>query len=205
MFQKLSRNIWYLLRTIWYFCIVLTSYVGRICNYFRKMHMICSPRFFIWSKPINVIVYDILYHRSVDIIDNTFNLMLLALLVYFAMLFCLQGFLIVNVSWWRKFSFYNNIKLPQFLSAMEAKKVIYSRYLFQFLMQITRTRPKGNEFKILKWISQTKNADRKYINVSRSLTGAATRFLLCEYVGSFRFLLIHSVICACTAWSGRFL
>ncbi|XP_018399010.1 PREDICTED: odorant receptor Or2-like [Cyphomyrmex costatus] len=35
--------------------------------------------------------------RSVDIIDNTFNLMLLALLVFFAMLFCLQGFLIVNI------------------------------------------------------------------------------------------------------------
>ncbi|KYN43792.1 Odorant receptor 43a, partial [Trachymyrmex septentrionalis] len=35
--------------------------------------------------------------RSVDIIDNTFNLMLLTLLVFFAMLFCLQGFLIVNI------------------------------------------------------------------------------------------------------------
>ncbi|XP_011879047.1 PREDICTED: odorant receptor Or2-like [Vollenhovia emeryi] len=35
--------------------------------------------------------------RSVDVIDNTFNLMLLALLVYFAMLFCLQGFLIVTI------------------------------------------------------------------------------------------------------------
>lgn len=63
----------------------------------------CSARYFIWSKPIiNVTVYDILYRRSVDIIDNTFNLMLLALLVYFAMLFCLQGFLLVNVSWWTR-------------------------------------------------------------------------------------------------------
>ncbi|KAL6268505.1 hypothetical protein P5V15_001637 [Pogonomyrmex californicus] len=35
--------------------------------------------------------------RSVDIIDNTFNLMLLALLMFFATLFCLQGFLIVNI------------------------------------------------------------------------------------------------------------
>ncbi|XP_071567147.1 odorant receptor Or2-like [Temnothorax nylanderi] len=35
--------------------------------------------------------------RSVDVIDNTFNLMLLTLLVYFAMLFCLQGFLIVTI------------------------------------------------------------------------------------------------------------
>ncbi|XP_067209502.1 odorant receptor 10-like isoform X1 [Linepithema humile] len=35
--------------------------------------------------------------RSVDVIDNTFNLMLLALLVFFAMLFCLQGFLIVSI------------------------------------------------------------------------------------------------------------
>ncbi|KAL0113211.1 hypothetical protein PUN28_012409 [Cardiocondyla obscurior] len=34
--------------------------------------------------------------RSIDVIDNTFNLMLLTLLVFFAMLFCLQGFLIVN-------------------------------------------------------------------------------------------------------------
>ncbi|XP_025267021.1 odorant receptor 43a [Camponotus floridanus] len=35
--------------------------------------------------------------RSVDVIDNTFNLMLLALLVYFAMLFCVQGFLLVTI------------------------------------------------------------------------------------------------------------
>ncbi|KAL0113212.1 hypothetical protein PUN28_012409 [Cardiocondyla obscurior] len=35
--------------------------------------------------------------RSIDVIDNTFNLMLLTLLVFFAMLFCLQGFLIVNI------------------------------------------------------------------------------------------------------------
>ncbi|KAF3054588.1 Odorant receptor 134 [Nylanderia fulva] len=35
--------------------------------------------------------------RSVDVIDNTFNLMLLSLLVYFAMLFCVQGFLLVSM------------------------------------------------------------------------------------------------------------
>ncbi|XP_032681353.1 uncharacterized protein LOC116848900 [Odontomachus brunneus] len=35
--------------------------------------------------------------RSIEIIDDTFNLMLLALVLYFAILFCLQGFLIVNV------------------------------------------------------------------------------------------------------------
>ncbi|KAL6268506.1 hypothetical protein P5V15_001638 [Pogonomyrmex californicus] len=35
--------------------------------------------------------------RSIDIIDNTFNLMLLALLIYFAILFCLQGFLIISI------------------------------------------------------------------------------------------------------------
>ncbi|XP_050445050.1 odorant receptor 43a-like [Cataglyphis hispanica] len=35
--------------------------------------------------------------RSVDIIDKTFNLMLLALLVYFGILFCLQGFLIISM------------------------------------------------------------------------------------------------------------
>ncbi|XP_072757062.1 odorant receptor 10-like [Anoplolepis gracilipes] len=35
--------------------------------------------------------------RSVDVIDSTFNLMLLALLVYFAMLFCVQGFLLVTI------------------------------------------------------------------------------------------------------------
>ncbi|XP_029159453.1 odorant receptor 43a-like [Nylanderia fulva] len=35
--------------------------------------------------------------RSVEIIDKTFNLMLLALLVYFGILFCLQGFLIINM------------------------------------------------------------------------------------------------------------
>ncbi|XP_011173574.2 odorant receptor 43a [Solenopsis invicta] len=47
--------------------------------------------------------------RSVDILDNTFNSMLLALLVFFASLFALQGFLIVSivdgtatdVSFWR--------------------------------------------------------------------------------------------------------
>ncbi|EFN74825.1 hypothetical protein EAG_12237, partial [Camponotus floridanus] len=37
-----------------------------------------------------------LIRLSVDVIDNTFNLMLLALLVYFAMLFCVQGFLLVT-------------------------------------------------------------------------------------------------------------
>ncbi|XP_019886507.1 odorant receptor 43a isoform X2 [Ooceraea biroi] len=35
--------------------------------------------------------------RSVDVIENTFNLMLLALLVYFTILFCLQGFLIISI------------------------------------------------------------------------------------------------------------
>ncbi|XP_011879046.1 PREDICTED: odorant receptor 43a-like [Vollenhovia emeryi] len=35
--------------------------------------------------------------RCVDVIDNTFNLMLLALLMYFAVLFCLQGFVIVTM------------------------------------------------------------------------------------------------------------
>ncbi|XP_032681757.1 odorant receptor 13a-like [Odontomachus brunneus] len=35
--------------------------------------------------------------RSIKIIDDIFNLMLLGLLLYFAILFCLQGFLIVNV------------------------------------------------------------------------------------------------------------
>ncbi|XP_032681322.1 uncharacterized protein LOC116848872 [Odontomachus brunneus] len=35
--------------------------------------------------------------RSIEIIDDTFNLMLLGLIFYFAILFCLQGFLIVNV------------------------------------------------------------------------------------------------------------
>ncbi|XP_036147442.1 odorant receptor Or2-like, partial [Monomorium pharaonis] len=46
--------------------------------------------------------------RSVDVIDNTFNSMLLTLLVFFGMLFCSQGFLIVSildgttdVSFWR--------------------------------------------------------------------------------------------------------
>ncbi|XP_011173573.2 odorant receptor 43a [Solenopsis invicta] len=47
--------------------------------------------------------------RSVDVIENTFNSMLLTLLVFFGMLFCVQGFLIVsiidgtttNVSFWR--------------------------------------------------------------------------------------------------------
>lgn len=36
--------------------------------------------------------------RSVDVIDNTFNLMLLALLLFFGVLFCMQGFLIISVS-----------------------------------------------------------------------------------------------------------
>ncbi|XP_011879515.1 PREDICTED: odorant receptor Or2-like isoform X2 [Vollenhovia emeryi] len=35
--------------------------------------------------------------RCVEIIDDTFNLMLLGLLFFFAILFCLQGFLIINV------------------------------------------------------------------------------------------------------------
>ncbi|XP_032681326.1 uncharacterized protein LOC116848875 [Odontomachus brunneus] len=35
--------------------------------------------------------------RSIKIIDDTFNLMLLAMVLYFAILFCLQGFLMVNV------------------------------------------------------------------------------------------------------------
>ncbi|XP_025264294.1 odorant receptor 43a-like [Camponotus floridanus] len=35
--------------------------------------------------------------RSVDVIDHTFNLMLLALLMYFAILFCVQGFLLVTI------------------------------------------------------------------------------------------------------------
>ncbi|XP_067209503.1 uncharacterized protein [Linepithema humile] len=88
--------------------------------------------------------------RSVDVIDNTFNLMLLALLVFFAMLFCLQGFLIVSVSC-----------------------------------------RKGGELFFQKF-------------VIRSLTGKAI-FLICEYVGLFQFLLIHSFTCACTAWSEKFL
>lgn len=36
--------------------------------------------------------------RSADVIEDTFNLMLLALLLYFTTLFCLQGFLIISVS-----------------------------------------------------------------------------------------------------------
>ncbi|XP_014470225.1 PREDICTED: odorant receptor 43a-like [Dinoponera quadriceps] len=35
--------------------------------------------------------------RSVDVIDNTFNLMLLALLMFFGVLFCMQGFLIISI------------------------------------------------------------------------------------------------------------
>ncbi|XP_032681315.1 odorant receptor Or2-like [Odontomachus brunneus] len=35
--------------------------------------------------------------RSIQIIDDTFNLMLLGLIFFFGVLFCLQGFLIVNV------------------------------------------------------------------------------------------------------------
>ncbi|XP_032681314.1 odorant receptor Or2-like [Odontomachus brunneus] len=35
--------------------------------------------------------------RSIQIIDDTFNLMLLGIVLYFGILFCLQGFLIVNV------------------------------------------------------------------------------------------------------------
>ncbi|XP_011879043.1 PREDICTED: odorant receptor 43a-like isoform X2 [Vollenhovia emeryi] len=35
--------------------------------------------------------------RSIDIIESTFNLMLLALLVYFSIIFCLQGFLIISI------------------------------------------------------------------------------------------------------------
>ncbi|XP_032681327.1 uncharacterized protein LOC116848876 [Odontomachus brunneus] len=35
--------------------------------------------------------------RSIEIIDDIFNLMLLGLVLYFAILFCLEGFLIVNV------------------------------------------------------------------------------------------------------------
>ncbi|XP_071567160.1 odorant receptor 43a-like [Temnothorax nylanderi] len=35
--------------------------------------------------------------RSIDIIENTFNLMLLALLIYFSIIFCLQGFLIISI------------------------------------------------------------------------------------------------------------
>ncbi|XP_011143385.2 odorant receptor 43a-like isoform X1 [Harpegnathos saltator] len=35
--------------------------------------------------------------RSVDAIDNTFNLMLLALLLFFGILFCMQGFLIISI------------------------------------------------------------------------------------------------------------
>lgn len=49
--------------------------------------------------PSNVTICDILYRRSVDVLDNTFNSMLLTLLVFFGMLFCLQGFLLVSVSW----------------------------------------------------------------------------------------------------------
>ncbi|XP_032682171.1 odorant receptor 43a-like [Odontomachus brunneus] len=35
--------------------------------------------------------------RSVDVIDNTFNLMLLALLLFFGILFCMQGFLLISI------------------------------------------------------------------------------------------------------------
>ncbi|XP_011173575.3 odorant receptor 43a [Solenopsis invicta] len=35
--------------------------------------------------------------RSIDIIESTFNLMLLALVVYFGIIFCLQGFLIISI------------------------------------------------------------------------------------------------------------
>ncbi|XP_011163168.3 odorant receptor Or2 [Solenopsis invicta] len=35
--------------------------------------------------------------RSIHVIDNTFNLMLLGLLFFFGILFCLHGFLIINV------------------------------------------------------------------------------------------------------------
>ncbi|XP_018392263.1 PREDICTED: odorant receptor 43a-like [Cyphomyrmex costatus] len=37
-------------------------------------------------------------NRSIEIIDNTFNIMLLGLLFLFGILFCLHGFLIINVS-----------------------------------------------------------------------------------------------------------
>lgn len=38
--------------------------------------------------------------RSVDVVENTFNLMLLALLLYFGILFCVQGFLLISVSYY---------------------------------------------------------------------------------------------------------
>ncbi|XP_018318387.1 odorant receptor Or2-like [Mycetomoellerius zeteki] len=48
-----------------------------------------------------VLKYNIKDHirlnRSIEIIDNTFNLMLLGLLFFFGILFCLHGFLIVSV------------------------------------------------------------------------------------------------------------
>ncbi|KYQ58065.1 Putative odorant receptor 13a [Trachymyrmex zeteki] len=49
-----------------------------------------------------VLKYNIKDHirlnRSIEIIDNTFNLMLLGLLFFFGILFCLHGFLIVSVN-----------------------------------------------------------------------------------------------------------
>ncbi|XP_025993147.1 odorant receptor 43a isoform X1 [Solenopsis invicta] len=53
------------------------------------------------SKFKAVLKYNIIDHirliRSIEIIDDTFNLMLLGLLFLFGILFCLHGFLIINV------------------------------------------------------------------------------------------------------------
>ncbi|XP_018392262.1 PREDICTED: uncharacterized protein LOC108771457 [Cyphomyrmex costatus] len=47
--------------------------------------------------------------RSIETIDNTFNLMLLGLLFFFGILFCFHGFLIINVSKHNRTAYIYNI------------------------------------------------------------------------------------------------
>ncbi|XP_032681339.1 uncharacterized protein LOC116848889 [Odontomachus brunneus] len=68
---------------------------GQLENlYLRLRHMKKFPNY------DEILKYNVQDHicliRSIKIIDDTFNLMLLGLVLYFAITFCLQGFLIVN-------------------------------------------------------------------------------------------------------------
>ncbi|XP_032681323.1 uncharacterized protein LOC116848873 [Odontomachus brunneus] len=74
--------------------------VFHICGQLENLHL----RLTHMKKYPNydeVLKYNVQDHirliRSIEIIDDSFNLMLLGLVLYFAILFCLQGFLIVNV------------------------------------------------------------------------------------------------------------
>ncbi|XP_032681352.1 uncharacterized protein LOC116848899 [Odontomachus brunneus] len=74
--------------------------IFHVCGQLENLHL----RIAYMKKYPNfneILKYNIQDHirliRSIEVIDDSFNLMLLNLVLYFGIIFCLQGFLIVNV------------------------------------------------------------------------------------------------------------